>query len=150
MKHFPRVRWLWAWIATALLTAIVVQLAPPVRATTEWHLRLNDVNTTDGGTCGGSYLNPWDGTDDYLFGTYYDTANSGLTFSYSYNSANWESPGSPFGDQQPSPPSYLYLFSDGSGGDYQIPTWTHGIPATHVFTIHPVGGSGADDFVCYF
>lgn len=150
MDNAKRRRWVWAWLATATVALMMVQVSPAARATQQWLLALNGGTTDSGDPCGGSYQNPWDGTGDYLFGTYYDTGNSGLTFKYSYNNgADWETPGSPFGDQQPSPPYYIYLFSNGVDySPYQMPTWTHGTESP--FIIRAIGGSGVPDFTCTF
>ena len=148
MKRGLRMRELWASITTAVLLGAIVGFASLARAIQEWHLSLNDVNTTSGGNCGGSIVNPWDGTGDYLLGTYYDSGNSGLTFRYTYNDGdNWELGGAGFGDEVA---SGLYVFSgDGPDGAYEIPTWTHGF-GVDTFIINPIGGSGALNFTCSF
>lgn len=155
MESKSRARWVWVGIVTAAMAAMMVQIAPTARATQEWHLALNGANTTSGGACGSSALNPWDGTGDYLFGTYVDTSNSGLTFKYSYDDGNtWVIPGagSHFGDEYSSPPpppyTYTYVFSDGNGGAYQIQTWSGGTQSP--FIIRAIGGIGVPDFTCTF
>src|SRR3972149_1498645 len=77
MKRGLRMRELWASITTAVLLGAIVGFASLARAIQEWHLSLNDVNTTSGGYCGGSIWNPCVGTLYYLFGIYYDSGNCG-------------------------------------------------------------------------
>ena len=147
MKRVLRTRELWASITTAVLLGAIVGLASPARATQEWHLSLNGANTTSGSPCGGSITNPWDGTGDYLLGTYYDSGNSGLTFRYSYDDGDhWVTPGpsSGFGEEVA---SGLYTFTgDGPDGAYEMATWAWNLGDN--FIINPMGGSDPLDFTC--
>jgi len=90
---------------------------------------------------------PWDGTGDYLLGTYYDTENSGLTFRYTYDDGDhWVTPGSSsgFGEEVA---SGLYTFTgNGPDGAYEMATWAWDLGDN--FIINPIGGSDPLDFTC--
>ena len=133
-------------VVCAVLLAMPLLFTQVARATSEWHLALNDVTTYSGGMCPSSLTNPWDGEEDYLIGSFYDGSTSGALFRYSYNGGtNWVTPGSGshFGDELF---TGFYWFHNGNNYPYQIPTWSYGVTT---FIINAYNVIGIPDFTCY-